>query len=85
VIALACKRLDEGLSAVEISGLSREQVEAGLTFGAFAVFQCPLKEESEPALRMLKVGSLFLGRTGPFKASGKRCGRVLWQGHSNCR
>ena len=55
MIALAYKRLDDALSPVEIAHLSREQVEAELRFGAFAVFQCPLKEDSEPALRMLKV------------------------------
>ena len=74
VIALAFKRLAEGLSAGEVSGLSRGQVEAGLAFGAFAVFQCPLKEESEPALRMLKVGAVFScarerERAGPFYRS----------------
>jgi cation-transporting ATPase 13A1 len=55
VIALAYKKLDEKLSPVEISNLPREDIESDLEFGAFAIFQCPLKEESEPALRMLKV------------------------------
>ena len=40
---------------MEISNLPREDIESDLEFGAFAIFQCPLKEESEPALRMLKV------------------------------
>lgn len=55
VIALAYKKLDEKLSPVEISNMPREEIESGLEFAAFAIFQCPLKEESEPALRMLKV------------------------------
>lgn len=55
MIALAYKRLDDALSPVEIAQLGREHVEADLRFGAFAVFQCPLKDDSEPALRMLKV------------------------------
>ncbi len=37
--------------------MPREEVEGGLTFGGFAVLQCPLKPESEPALRMLKEAS----------------------------
>ena len=53
MIALAYKRLDE-------------QVEAGLTLGAFAVFQCPLKEESEPALAMLKVRLSVLMQNTPW-------------------
>lgn len=61
VIALAYKKLDEKMSPVEISNMPREEIESGLEFAAFAIFQCPLKEESEPALRMLKVplSSLF--------------------------
>lgn len=55
VIALAYKKLDAALSPVEIGHLSREEVESDLEFGAFAVFQCPLKEDSKPALRQLKV------------------------------
>lgn len=55
VIALAYKVLDKTLSPMEISSLTREEVESDLDFGGFAIFQCPLKEESEPALRMLKV------------------------------
>ncbi|CAL8460618.1 g147 [Coccomyxa elongata] len=57
VIALAYKKLDEKLSPVEISNMPREEIESGLQFAAFAIFQCPLKEESEPALRMLKDAS----------------------------
>ena len=69
MIALAHKRLGEGLSAVDISNLSREQVESGLEFGAFAVFQCPLKPESEPALGMLKVGQ----QASPSLATWRLC------------
>ena len=56
VIALAWKKLDAELTPSQITALSREEIECGLTFGGFAVFHCPLKEDSEPALRMLKVG-----------------------------
>ncbi len=59
VIALAYKKLDAKLSPVEIGNLPRSEVESNLHFGAFAIFQCPLKEESEPALRMLKVPLTF--------------------------
>jgi cation-transporting ATPase 13A1 len=34
--------------------MARSEAEAGLTFAGFAIFQCPLKPESEPALRMLQ-------------------------------
>jgi len=57
VIALAWKKLDAELTPSQITALSRENIECGLTFGGFAVFHCPLKEDSEPALRMLKVSS----------------------------
>lgn len=39
VIALATKTLDPGLGASELRALSREQVEGGLTWAGFAVFQ----------------------------------------------
>lgn len=55
MIALAWKKLDAELTPSQITALSRENIECGLTFGGFAVFHCPLKEDSEPALRMLKV------------------------------
>lgn len=57
MIALAWKKLDAELTPSQIAALSRENIECGLTFGGFAVFHCPLKEDSEPALRMLKVSS----------------------------
>ena len=55
VIALAWKKMDAELSPIQIGALTREEIERGLSFGGFAVFHCPLKEDSEPALRMLKV------------------------------
>ena len=60
VIALAWKKLDAELTPSQITALSREEIECGLTFGGFAVFHCPLKEDSEPALRMLKVSLTFV-------------------------
>ena len=35
----------------------RAEAESGLQFAGFAIFQCPLKPESEPALRMLRDSS----------------------------
>lgn len=71
VIALAYKKLDEKLSPVDIGNMPREEIESGLDFAAFAIFQCPLKEESEPALRMLKVRlpSLFIFQCARFACS----------------
>ena len=57
VIALAYKELPADYTASQIRDLIREDVESELRFGGFAVLQCPLKPESEPALRMLKEAS----------------------------
>ncbi|KAK9819655.1 hypothetical protein WJX72_000825 [[Myrmecia] bisecta] len=57
VIALAFKQLGSEVTADAFRSLTREQVEADLDFAGFAIFQCPLKPESEPALRMLKESS----------------------------
>ena len=54
VIALAYKQLSAEPSAAELRQMSRSEAESGLTFAGFAIFQCPLKPESEPALRMLQ-------------------------------
>ncbi|KAG2425295.1 hypothetical protein HXX76_013876 [Chlamydomonas incerta] len=53
VIALAHKALSPDLDATAVRALSREAVESELNFVGFAVFQCPLKPESEPALKEL--------------------------------
>lgn len=57
VIALAYKKLAADQTAAQIRELSRDEVEKDLEFGGFAILQCPLKPESEPALRMLKESS----------------------------
>ena len=57
VIALAYKQLDSSVSASDLRRMPRGSVEQGLTFGGFAVLRCPLKAESEPALKMLKDSS----------------------------
>ncbi len=57
MIALAYKRLPDNTAASELRGMSKEDIESGLEFGGFAVFHCPLKPESEPALRILKDSS----------------------------
>ncbi len=54
VIALAYKQLPAEPSAAELRSMARSEAESGLTFAGFAIFQCPLKPESEPALRMLR-------------------------------
>lgn len=57
VLALAYKTLDPELGPAGARALPRDQVEAGLQFAGFAVLQCPLKPESEPALRHLRDSS----------------------------
>ncbi len=57
VIALAYKQLDDSTNASDLRTMSRGEIEKDLTFGGFAVLRCPLKTESEPALKMLKESS----------------------------
>lgn len=57
VIALAYKQLDSSVNASDLRTMPRGTVEQGLCFGGFAVLRCPLKPESEPALKMLKDSS----------------------------
>lgn len=45
------------MTAAQLRDLTREEAESDLVFAGFAVLQCPLKPESEPALRMLKEAS----------------------------
>lgn len=53
VIALAYRELnpDDEVDQSVIRGSDRDAAESGLVFGGFAVFQCPLKPESEISLR----------------------------------
>ena len=60
VIALARKKLPDSVDASMLRSYSREEVESGLDFCGFAVFSCPLKPESEPALQELLVSTLHL-------------------------
>lgn len=57
MIALAYKQLDSSVNASDLRTMPRGTVEQGLCFGGFAVLRCPLKPESEPALKMLKDSS----------------------------
>ena len=57
VIALAYKKLDPELGTAGMRSLPRTQVESDLVFAGFAILQCPLKAESEPALRQLRDSS----------------------------
>eukprot|EP00775_Hariotina_reticulata_P005162 gene5162-5400_t len=60
VIALARRQLPSNLSMPELRSLSREEVEADMDFQGFAVFQCPLKVESEPTLASLSAANHML-------------------------
>lgn len=53
VLALAYKMLPEGTSLADARVLSREEAESHLQLAGLALFQTPLKQESEPALREL--------------------------------
>lgn len=57
VIALAYKQLDGSTNASGLRTMPRAEIEKDLCFGGFAVLRCPLKAESEPALKMLKESS----------------------------
>ena len=57
VIALAYKQLDSSTNANDLRTMPRGEIEKDLQFGGFAVLRCPLKTESEPALKMLKDSS----------------------------
>ena len=57
MIALAYKQLDSSTSASDLRTMPRGDIERDLNFGGFAVLRCPLKTESEPALKMLKESS----------------------------
>ncbi|GLC43701.1 hypothetical protein PLESTB_000409700 [Pleodorina starrii] len=57
VIALAHKVLPPHLDAATLRSMPREAVESQLNFVGFAIFQCPLKPESEPALSALASSS----------------------------
>ena len=59
IIALGMRMLDN-LQDEDVSimrGNNREAAESGLFFIGFAVFQCPIKSDSAPALLMLKKSS----------------------------
>ena len=57
MIALAYKQLPASTGTSELRSKSREDIESRLDFEGFAVFHCPLKPESEPALPILKESS----------------------------
>ena len=57
VIALAYKQLGSSTTASDLRTMPRAEIEKDLSFGGFAVLRCPLKAESEPALKMLKESS----------------------------
>ncbi|CAM8975759.1 unnamed protein product [Rhodiola kirilowii] len=56
VLAIAYKPLPE-MTVSEVRSLDREIVESSLTFGGFAVFNCPIREDSAAVLSELKQSS----------------------------
>ncbi|SCU97182.1 LADA_0H04940g1_1 [Lachancea dasiensis] len=56
VLALASKELSN-LSNKQIDNLDRKEMECGLTFKGFLVFQCPLKEDATETIKMLNESS----------------------------
>jgi cation-transporting ATPase 13A1 len=54
VLALATKVLPPQLSVEQLRKMDREQVEDGLTFCGFSVFECPVKAESKETVLALK-------------------------------
>ncbi|KAJ2767270.1 putative cation-transporting ATPase 1 [Coemansia nantahalensis] len=59
VLTLACRWIPRtaAMSDQEISDLARDDIEAGLEFQGFLVFNCPLKPDSADAIRMLNESS----------------------------
>ena len=56
VLALAYKHLSpEAAEPSNLRHLSRDEAERDMVFAGFAVFRSPLKPQSEPALRMLRM------------------------------
>ncbi|KAH7098014.1 hypothetical protein BKA62DRAFT_714380 [Auriculariales sp. MPI-PUGE-AT-0066] len=52
VLALGWKEMPS-MSNEKINKMPREEIESGLTFGGFLVFQCPLKPDAVAVLKML--------------------------------
>ena len=59
VLALGYRYLstDSELGQMRVNNLTREEVEADLTFAGFLILQCPLKEDAKEAVRMLNESS----------------------------
>lgn len=55
MLALAYKPLPSDLTPSALRHIPRDEAESDLTFAGFAVFRSPLKDDSEPALRMLRA------------------------------
>lgn len=56
VLALAYKDLPK-MSNSQIDNIDRDEIETGLTFGAFLVFHCPLKDDAIETIKMLNESS----------------------------
>ncbi|KAJ2783865.1 putative cation-transporting ATPase 1 [Coemansia javaensis] len=59
VLTLACKWMPRSapMSEQELADLARDEIESGLEFQGFLVFNCPLKPDSADAIRMLNEAS----------------------------
>ncbi|KAG1664897.1 hypothetical protein FOA52_006243 [Chlamydomonas sp. UWO 241] len=57
VISLASRQLPSSMDEAACKAMVRDEAEAGMEWAGFAIFQCPLKPESEPALRALAESS----------------------------
>lgn len=71
VIALATKTLDPVLGASELRALSREQVEGGLTWAGFAVFQVGGRGRCGKGSEQVEGGLTWAG-FAVFQVSGER-------------
>lgn len=54
VLALAHKELDAGMTASQLTNITREAAESELTFVGFVCYECPLRSDSRKVVRMLR-------------------------------
>ena len=64
MLALAHRKLPSDTTAAAVRGMPREEAESRLQLAGFAVLQCPLKPESEPALAALAGETVAVGPAG---------------------
>ena len=74
MLALAHRKLPGDTTAAAVRGMPREEAESQLQLAGFAVLQCPLKPESEPALAAL-AGETLPVQTDHVAATPRRWGQ----------